>query len=62
MAPIILLVVMLVTGASCLVAGVFLLSGPGWALIAAAVQCLVIAVVLVRGLRRTQTPKEVMRG
>jgi hypothetical protein len=40
-----------VTGAGLAVAGVYVLVGAGWALIAGAVPCLLLTAVLVRGLR-----------
>lgn len=41
---------LLLLGAGLLVGGVFLLAGPGWALIAAAQVCIVAGGILVRGL------------
>ncbi|SDV49811.1 hypothetical protein SAMN05216551_109157 [Chitinasiproducens palmae] len=52
MAPLALLAALLLVGMACLVAGVFILSGAGWALVAAAGCCFVIAGIVSRGIRR----------
>lgn len=52
MAPIFLMGGLLLVGMACLVAGVFLLSGAGWALIAGAACLFVVAGIVARGVRR----------
>lgn len=48
-APLVLIVVLVLAGLALGLAGVFTLFGPGWTLIAAAVACLALAVLIARG-------------
>lgn len=52
--PIAVAVLVLLVGTGLAVAGVYLLAGPGWALIAGALPFLVFALVIFRGVRRAQ--------
>lgn len=52
MAPLLFMAGLLLAGMACLVAGVYLLAGAGWALVACAVCLFFVAGIVSRGLRR----------
>ncbi len=54
MLPIVIAAICAVTGIGMAVAGVYVLAGIGWALLAAAAPMLMLAAVLTRGLLRVQ--------
>lgn len=54
MNPILIALLAVVLGAGLAIAGVYLLAGPGWALIAGAVPPLLLALIILRGLHRAK--------
>ena len=52
MAPLLFMAGLLLVGMACLVAGVYLLAGAGWALVASALCLFFVAGIVSRGVRR----------
>lgn len=52
--PTVVAVLALLVGAGLAVMGVYLLAGPGWALIASAVPMLLLSIIIFRGMQRAQ--------